>query len=472
MSKNFNFSKNYQVAVFGAGVGGLTCALELVNQGFEVVLIEQHSQVGGYCSSFSRRGFSFDAGAHLIPMLGNKSTVLGYFIQENNLNLDLVKVKPFEKINISGQEYFLPGDLPGLIKYLKQKFPLEKNLDLFAQLIKGALINKKIVPEKITYQDLLVDLFKADRLKTLLAAYSTFLGTYIENMSARMMLVMLKVFFNTGLFYIKGGSGVLAGALKKAFLKKGGCLLVNHEVKKIITGKNKVLNLMVWDKQKQQNLIIKAEFYVSNINLRDTFLKFIGKNKLEPDFSRKFKQYAAANSYINLFLGLKINPKRLNKYYGIYIAPNDPKAHQPLFVTIPNLYDSKISPPQTTILYAGQAVPAKYFYLAKVPGLKKVFEKYLWNKLKKIIPSLEAKDIIVFESASPVTYEKYTKNYHGSICGWQATNNTCLHKNFSGRSPFKNLYLAGHWVNPGGGVNSVMSSGLNAARAIVNAKNK
>jgi predicted NAD/FAD-dependent oxidoreductase len=55
-----------RVAVIGAGIGGLSCARELALRGFEPVVFEAESRVGGRCSSRSTPIGCFDDGAQFI----------------------------------------------------------------------------------------------------------------------------------------------------------------------------------------------------------------------------------------------------------------------------------------------------------------------------------------------------------------------------------------------------------------------
>ena len=73
---------SYDAIVIGAGVGGLVCANLLVRSGLKVLLVEQHSMVGGYCSTFRRKGYTFDAATHFYPLLGNPATITGSLLAE------------------------------------------------------------------------------------------------------------------------------------------------------------------------------------------------------------------------------------------------------------------------------------------------------------------------------------------------------------------------------------------------------
>src|ERR1700704_4410691 len=68
---------SYDAVIIGAGIGGLICANLLARAGLRVLLTEQHYMVGGYCSTFRRAGYTFDAATHFYPLLGNSATITG-----------------------------------------------------------------------------------------------------------------------------------------------------------------------------------------------------------------------------------------------------------------------------------------------------------------------------------------------------------------------------------------------------------
>ena len=54
--------KGLDAVVIGSGVGGLTVAALLAKVGKKVLVLEQHEQAGGYCHSYTEKGFQFDIG--------------------------------------------------------------------------------------------------------------------------------------------------------------------------------------------------------------------------------------------------------------------------------------------------------------------------------------------------------------------------------------------------------------------------
>ncbi|MGE5623559.1 MAG: phytoene desaturase family protein, partial [Methanocella sp.] len=54
--------ERYDAIIIGAGVGGLLTGNFLARKGLRTVILEQHSQPGGYVCGFRRQGFYFDGG--------------------------------------------------------------------------------------------------------------------------------------------------------------------------------------------------------------------------------------------------------------------------------------------------------------------------------------------------------------------------------------------------------------------------
>lgn len=57
-----------RVVVVGAGLGGLAVAVRLAGQGHAVTVCEQADRPGGKCGRFTRDGFTFDTGPHLLTL--------------------------------------------------------------------------------------------------------------------------------------------------------------------------------------------------------------------------------------------------------------------------------------------------------------------------------------------------------------------------------------------------------------------
>ena len=68
--------------------------------------------------------------------------------------------------------------------------------------------------------------------------------------------------------------------------------------------------------------------------------------------------------------------------------------------------------------------------------------------------------------ATPITWERYTGNWRASFEGWLTTTKTFGMRMGKTLPGLKNFYMAGQWVEPGGGVPSAAISGRNVIQII------
>jgi len=129
---------SYDAVVIGAGVGGLICANLLARAGLSVLIVEQHFMVGGYCSTFRRKGYTFDAATHFYPLLGNPATITGGLLSELDITTDWVRMDPVDCFHFpDGSRFSVPADFDSYLRKLKTEFPDEaENLDRFFAVVR------------------------------------------------------------------------------------------------------------------------------------------------------------------------------------------------------------------------------------------------------------------------------------------------------------------------------------------------
>ena len=82
-----SFSKQYDVCVIGSGLAGLTAANRLAKCGHSVLLLEQHTQLGGLAAYFKRPGgYTFDVSLHGFPVGMIKDKIV--YILNNNFDIE------------------------------------------------------------------------------------------------------------------------------------------------------------------------------------------------------------------------------------------------------------------------------------------------------------------------------------------------------------------------------------------------
>ena len=84
-------------------------------------------------------------------------------------------------------------------------------------------------------------------------------------------------------------------------------------------------------------------------------------------------------------------------------------------------------------------------------------------RAERILPGLGA-SIVYKETSTPLTNVRYSLNPSGAIYGFAQTVDQTIAGRLPARTPIENLFLAGAWTNPGGGMSAAMLSGIDAAR--------
>ena len=132
-------------------------------------------------------------------------------------------------------------------------------------------------------------------------------------------------------------------------------------------------------------------------------------------------------------------------------------------VTVPTLADPGLAPAGEhllvlTSLVRHDALCWRESKQAVARGLIRIAERQL--------PGLE-RSIRFLDVGTPRTMERYTRNSDGAIYGWEVSPAQVGPGRLGSKTPVEQLYLVGHWTHPGGGVNGVVWSGVQAARTIL-----
>jgi phytoene dehydrogenase-like protein len=129
-------------------------------------------------------------------------------------------------------------------------------------------------------------------------------------------------------------------------------------------------------------------------------------------------------------------------------------------------YDPTVAPPGKSVIVA--MFPSDYAYWQELhqdgeryDAEKKDIAVKVIDQLDKRFPGI-AGQVEAVDVATPITYERYTGNWQGSMEGWLLTTKTMPMS--AGRGMDKMLpgldgfYMIGQWVEPGGGVPTAATS--------------
>jgi phytoene dehydrogenase-like protein len=114
------------VAVIGAGFGGLATALELSRAGADVVLLEQLRYPGGCASTFTRGGARYEAGATLFSGFA-EGQLFRQWIDELGLDVDFRTMDPLVELRTPSFRLAIPPERDAFLERLVALAPSDES---------------------------------------------------------------------------------------------------------------------------------------------------------------------------------------------------------------------------------------------------------------------------------------------------------------------------------------------------------
>lgn len=458
----------YDVVIIGAGIGGLVCGCFLAKAGMKVLIAEQHYKPGGYCTSFKRKGFTFDAAAHSFGSHregGNMKLIL------KALDLDKrIKIKRFTPSDIiisPDHKITFWANIDKTIQELQQAFPEEaKNIRNFIQCI---TISKQLdfaALRKKTFNDLLDHYFTDYKLKAIISVPIFGNGALPPSLiSAFTGAKIFTEFILDGGYYPEDGMQALPDALAERFKELDGNLRLSSLVKKIMIKNNEVKGVVLENKG-----FISSRYVVSNCDAIRTFLKLLGKNMVKQDILQKIGSMIPSLSTFILYLGIDKPFKSLPKAgTNMWFLPDYDLEKAYLYAKKGDIDNVKgfmvrFSPDKKTILaFVNAAFKNKKYW---DNNKNKLLESFIDRLEKYVIPDL-SKHIIYKEAATPFTLYSYTLNYKGAAYGWASLPSQLFTPELRQTTSIKGLYLTGHWTTQTQGIPGVAYLGLTTSKLIL-----
>ena len=478
--------ESYDAVVIGAGISGLICANLLAREGQRVLLVEQHHMVGGYCSAFRRRGYTFDAATHSYPLLGNPDTITGKLIRDLNITTEWIKIDPIEPVHFpDGSQFSVPHDFDAYLAKMKVEFPQESEmLDRFFAVVRKAhrygllyYFRGRDTPQLDPYRDLTVRqmldrYFQDPKLKLLLTADSPHWG----GPPCRTSFVfdaMLKLSYFLGTYYPRGGSQAFSDEIAQRFEETGGHIQLNTLVRRIQVKDGRVCGVEIetGPLRRRRRKQVRAGVVVSNGDLLQTLEKMVGVNYLDPSYLKHVQSLRPTYPCFLVYIGLKEVPEEVlrecqgyhwNELNSDQLGRNGLRFN----IFVPSLHDPELAPPGGHVMIVQKVIDPDYYTAKNWASHKEIFEQYIMEHLKMTVPGLQEK-IVVKEGASAFTSYRYTLNTRGAMLGWEMSPEQLGENRVGVVGPIAGLYFTGHWVQPGGGVTPVIISAMQTAKAVI-----
>jgi phytoene dehydrogenase-like protein len=476
----------YDAVVIGAGIGGLTCAALLARAGLRVLLVEQHYMVGGYCSTFRRNGYTFDAATHFYPLLGNPATVTGHLLRDLGISTSWIKMDPVDSFHFpDGTSFDVPADFETYRLRVGAAFPAEAaSLDEFFALVRSAYLAGLLhhfrwreTPRfselrALTVRDVLDRYFRDPRLKLLLTADCPHWGSP----PCRTSFVfdsMLRLSYFLGNYYPKGGSQAFADALATRVTALSGDILMGSRVLRIAVrdGAARGVELLAGPVRARRRLFVRAPIVVSNADLLQTLEYMIEPRIVGSDLLTRLRRFQPSYPCFLMHLGLRGVPTELLRarqgyYWDGWNSDRVGTDALRFKLFVPTLYEPAMAPPGDHVLIVQKVQAIDYRSITDWRAHKRAVEEFILTGLERLIPGI-TKHMVVRLSATASTHQRYTLNHEGAMLGWEMSPDQLGDSRLDVGGLIPGLYLVGHWARPGGGITPVMVSAMEVARRAI-----
>lgn len=475
----------YDAIVVGAGIGGLVCAALLAEAGLATLLVEQHYMVGGFCSTFRRAGFTFDASTHFYPLLGNPDTITGRLLGRLGVEQRWIKMDPVDTFHLpDGTRFDVPADLDAYLRRVKALFPGEAAaLDAFFADVRqayvlglqhhfrGAQPARLAAFEAWTVREALDRHLRDPRLKLLLTADCPHWGSP----PARTSFVfdsMLRLSYFLGNYYPEGGSQRFADELARVIEARGGEILMSSSVERIRCAGGRAVGIDVETTRGplRGRRSIAAEAVIANGDLLRTLESLLGAAADADELAAARRLRPTFPCFLT-HLGLAgIDHATLVEAQGYYWRHWDPDrvGRDGLIckVFVPTAYEPAMAPAGGAVVILQKVLEMDPDAVGDWPAHKAAVEAEVLSHLRRVLPGIED-HVVTRSSASAKTAERFTLNRQGAMLGWEMSPDQLGARRPAIVSAVRGLYFVGHWTRPGGGITPVMASAVQAAEAVI-----
>jgi prolycopene isomerase len=519
MPEHFNNTK-YDITIIGAGISGLTAAAIAGKFGLTCCVLEKEPNAGGYLTGFNRQGFQFDTAIHWLNQC-NKDEMTGRIF--SFIGNDSPKIKTMEKIHrFKGDtyDYLLTNNPDELKNKLIEDFPHEKTgIENFFEAA------KKIGIGSLKYANLFrtdesMSFFEKSTFKIKLLRFIMPLIKYVFYSGDKVPKGLSKFFKDKDLQKLYSSEKDLlsclfpiAWAYNNGYQipKKGGARVfvqwlthVNKELKNEIILGAEVSKLNIENKsctniefiKNGEKKSIQSKYVISTADIELLYTKLLPEGTVSQKFISKLENAVLYSSAVTVSIALDCPAEDLGIDQELInirkeaLQRNDHDCGDPLksdiSVIAPSARDKSLAPEGKgliTLLIPAYIEYKNYWQTEQDENgnyVRGENYKQLKNEVAEILIarvemalSVDIKEHILFYDVStPITYHRYTWNKNGSMMGARPGKENMQAGIAHHQTVIKNLILAGHWSDLGGGVPISVKAAINAILLILKKENK
>ncbi|HPA72729.1 MAG TPA: NAD(P)/FAD-dependent oxidoreductase [Spirochaetota bacterium] len=487
-----------KVIIIGAGIAGLTAGIHLQRNGYDTEIYELHSLPGGLCTAWERKGYTIDGCLHWLVGSGPGDEF--YHLWDELIDMKNLKCHEYDTYMTvedgAGKSITVYTDIDTLEREFLEKAPEDRKIILeftgaarklsefrmpndaspetmgFLEGLKMFRRMLPYIPTALKYVRVTTKDFAARCANPLMK--KTFEAMFVPEMSVIFIIFTLIWFHRKSAGYPIGGSLKFAQLFEKKYRELGGKIHYRSRVTKILTKgafpKSSATGIAL-----STGATYNADMVISAADGHCTLFEMLEGRFLDKKFRKYYDEYHPFPSFLQVSLGVKrefsndphtvvlplerplaVDPETSTDSLGVRIfnfdptlAPKGRTVITVLFVTYNDRYWSALR----------KEKPAKY------RDEKKRIADEVIDALEKRFGNVK-KNIDMTDVSTPATVIRYTNNWKGSLEGWLLDPKVGFSQMKKELKGLANFYMAGQWVQPGGGVPGALVSGRQLAQLI------
>ncbi|MES1024700.1 beta-carotene ketolase CrtO [Gloeocapsa sp. BRSZ] len=533
----------YDVVIIGAGHNGLVCAAYLLKAGYSVLLLEKRSVPGGAATTEESLpqeapGFKFNLCAidhefiHLGPVVEELELEKygleylecdpvvfcphpdgKYFLGHKSLEKTCAEIARYSERDAKKYaEYtdywqralgaMIPmfNAPPKSVIDILGNYDIKKIRDLFSMIGAPSKTLDFIRTMLTSAEDLLNEWFDSEFLKAPLARLAAELGAPPSQKTIAVGAIMMAMRHDPGMARPRGGTGALVQALLNLVKSKGGVVLCDQHVEKILVDDGKAVGVRVAGGQEYR----ANKGVISNIDAKRVFLQLVDNSdidQVEPHLRERLERRIVNNNETILKIDLALDEvPRFERFDhkeeyligSVLIADSVShveKAHSEctlgkipdddpsMYLVVPTVRDPSMAPPGKHTAWIEFFAP---YQIAGAEGtglngtgwtdeLKNKVADRVIDKLADYAPNVK-NAIVARRVESPAELGERLGAYKGNYYHVDMTLDQMvffrpLPEIANYRTPIDNLYLTGAGTHPGGSISGM--PGRNCARVFL-----
>lgn len=486
-----------QVAIIGSGFGGLAAAIRLQAGGARTVLYEARDRPGGRAYVFQEQGFTFDAGPTVItaPHCLEELFALGGERMEDSV--DLLPVSPFYRLvwdDGSTFDYdgdpvrmraqiarFAPDDVDGYDRFIDYSARVFKAgyeglvatpFLRFADMVRTGPALARLRADRSVYQAV-SRYVRHPRLREALSFHALLIGGNPFETSAIYTLIPF-LERKWGVFFPRGGTGALVGALASLYRRLGGELRLSTPVRRVrVEGTNgSTRHHVVTDGGEQA-----FDAVVSNADIHHTYARLYDGPAADATRKRLEKKQWSMSLFV-IYFGTRrrypgiahhtvlFGPRYKELLREVFHGPALPPDFS-LYLHAPTVTDPQLAPAGHECFYVLSPVPHLGNSSFDWSRDGEAYADRILASLERVLPDLR-REIVVKRLFTPEDFRDKLAAFQGAAFSLAPQlGQSAYFRPHNRDADIKGLYIVGAGTHPGAGVPGVINSAKATARLVL-----